>query len=69
MKLTNRKLGLLAAGALVAIAAAQSRIADAIPTFYAASPMPYCSVDVNGQPPSCVSIDPAHFGFSALRGM
>jgi hypothetical protein len=68
MKLTNRKLGLLAAGVLMAIAAAHYANADAIPTFYADGPMQCRSIDVNGQPSGCVSIDLAHFGLSALHG-
>jgi hypothetical protein len=69
MKLTNRKVGALGAAVLVAIAVAHYANADAIPTFYAAGPKQCRSIDVNGQPSGCVSIDLAHFGLSALHGM
>ncbi|MBN3790503.1 hypothetical protein [Burkholderia sp. Ac-20353] len=69
MRLTNRKLGALAAGTLAAIAIARYA-ADALPSPpYAAGTLQCRSVDANGLPTGCVPIDPVHFGFAALRGM
>ncbi|WP_179405061.1 hypothetical protein [Burkholderia guangdongensis] len=69
MRLTNRKLSMLVAGTLAAIAVARYASADAIPTFYAQGTVQCRSIDANGQPSGCVPIDPVHFGFAALRSM
>ncbi|TCW75369.1 hypothetical protein C5O80_38325 [Burkholderia sp. SRS-46] len=69
MRLTNRKLGVLAAGTLAAFAMARYAADPVAPPAYASGTLQCRSVDANGLPSGCVPIDPAHFGFAALRGM
>ncbi|MGU7768774.1 hypothetical protein ACV229_01145 [Burkholderia sp. MR1-5-21] len=69
MRLTNRKLGALAAGTLAAIAMARYATDEVAPPPYAPGTLQCRSVDANGLPTGCVPIDPARFGFAALRGM
>ncbi|KVN41246.1 hypothetical protein WJ63_22540 [Burkholderia pyrrocinia] len=68
MRLTNRKLGVLAAGTLAAFAIARYA-ADPVAPPYAPGILQCRSVDANGLPTGCVPIDPTRFGFAALRGM
>ena len=73
MRLMNRKLGVLAAGTLVAAATATATthyaIEQLIPTYYASGTAMCSTIGTDGQPYRCVSIDPSRFGFAALRGM
>lgn len=69
MRLTNRKLGVLAAVALAAISMVRYAADRADPPPYAPGTVQCRAVDANGLPTGCVPIDPAHFGFAALRGM
>ncbi len=69
MRLTTRKLCVLAMGTFAAMAMARYG-ADEVPSPpYAAGILQCRSVDPNGLPTGCVPIDPSHFGFAALRGM
>jgi hypothetical protein len=69
MRLTTRKLCVLAIGTFAAMAMARYG-ADRVPSPpYAAGILQCRSVDPNGLPAGCVPIDPSHFGFAALRGM
>ncbi|WGS46238.1 hypothetical protein LFL97_34985 [Burkholderia sp. JSH-S8] len=69
MRLTNRKLGVLAAGTLAAFAIARYAADPVAPPPYAPGILQCRSVDANGLPTGCVPIDPTRFGFAALRGM
>ena len=62
------KLGALAAGALAAIAMTRYMTAP-MPPSYAPGTVQCRSIDAHGLPTGCVAIDPARFGFAALRGM
>ncbi len=69
MRLTTRKLCVLAMGTFAAMAMARYG-ADQVPSPpYAAGILQCRLVDANGLPAGCVPIDPSHFGFAALRGM
>ena len=67
MRLTTRKLCVLAIGTFAAMAMARYG-ADQVPSPpYAAGILQCRSVDANGLPTGCVPIDPSHFGFAAMR--
>ena len=62
------KLAALAAGALAAIAMTRYMTSPVEPS-YAPGTVQCRSVDAHDPPSGCVAIDPARFGFAALRGM
>jgi hypothetical protein len=69
MRLTTRKLCVLAMGTFAAMAMARYGAEQVPSPPYAAGILQCRSVDQNGLPIGCVPIDPSHFGFAALRGM
>ncbi|VWB06738.1 hypothetical protein BTE28158_00124 [Burkholderia territorii] len=69
MRLSTRKLCVLAIGTLAAMAMARYGAEQVPSPPYAAGILQCRSVDSNGLPTGCVPIDPSHFGFAALRGM
>jgi len=69
MRLTTRKLCVLAMGTFAAMAMARYGAEQVPSPPYAAGILQCRSVDQNGLPTGCVPIDPSHFGFAALRGM
>jgi len=69
MRLTTRKLCVLALGTFAAMAMARYGAEQVPSPPYAAGILQCRSVDTNGLPAGCVPIDPSHFGFAALRGM
>ncbi len=69
MRLTTRKLCVLAMGTFAAMAMARYGAEQVPSPPYAAGILQCRTVDPNGLPTGCVPIDPSHFGFAALRGM
>jgi hypothetical protein len=69
MRLTTRKLCVLAIGTVAAMAMARYG-ADQVPSPPNAAGILQCrSLDANGLPEGCVPIDTSHFGFPAMLGM
>ncbi|MCR4468632.1 hypothetical protein [Burkholderia sp. SCN-KJ] len=69
MRLTTRKLCVLAMGAFAAMVIARYGAEQVPAPPYAAGILQCRSLDANGLPTGCVPIDPSRFGFAALRGM
>lgn len=69
MRLTTRKISVLVAGTLAVMAMARFGLEWMPSPPYVPGVLQCRSVDVNGLPTGCVSIDVTHFGFAALRGM
>ncbi|WP_321799208.1 hypothetical protein [Caballeronia sp. J97] len=62
------KLGALVAGTLAAIAMTRYMATPVAPS-YAPDTVQCHAIDAQDAPSGCVAIDPARFGFAALRGM
>jgi hypothetical protein len=69
MGLATRKISVLAAGTLALVAMARYGLEWMPSPPYSPGMLQCRSVDVNGLPAGCVSIDLSRFGFAALRGM